>query len=73
MKRSSTCAAVGGSDFVKKCSSHSFKSLPDLALYMHMNCSGNPDYVKAFAAAMAIYPDLEKTYEATVKGAYSGR
>ena len=63
-------AAVGGAKFVKESSSLSFNSIQDLALYMHLNCSGNADYIKGFAAAMALYPELEKTYEATVKKAY---
>lgn len=63
-------AAVGGAKFVKESSSLSFNSVQDLALYMHLNCSGNADYIKGFAAAMALYPELEKTYEATVKKAY---
>lgn len=63
-------AAVGGKKFVQETSALSFDTLEDLALYMHINCSSNPDYVKGFAAAMAIYPELDKTYEATVKRAY---
>lgn len=65
--------AVGGADFVKESSSFSFGSVQDLALYMHLNHAVSTDYVKAFAAAMAIYPDLEKTYESTIKGAYGAR
>jgi hypothetical protein len=66
-------AAVGGADFVKESSSLSFKSIQDLALYMHINCSEHADYLKGFAAAAAIYPDLFKTYEATVKKAYGAK
>lgn len=69
-KEMGALAAVGGTDFVKKSSSLSFKTLEDMSLYMHLNCSENEDYIKAFAAAMAIYPELEKIYEATVKKAY---
>lgn len=65
-------AAVGGPDYIKKTSTLSFATLEDMSLYLHMNCSSNADYVKAFAAAMAIYPDLPKTYENSVKLAYSG-
>ncbi|HWA29398.1 MAG TPA: hypothetical protein VG734_27355 [Lacunisphaera sp.] len=65
--------AVGGYDFIKQTSPHSFTRLEDLALYLHLTYASSPDYAKGFAAAMAIYPDLEKTYEATVKGAYGGR
>ncbi|HVT72339.1 MAG TPA: hypothetical protein VHD61_04330 [Lacunisphaera sp.] len=65
-------AAMGGADFIRKSSSYSFNSLEDLSLYLHLNCSNNADYVKGFAAAMALYPELEKTYEATVRKAYGG-
>lgn len=65
-------AAVGGADFVKKSSALSFNNINDYAAYLHVNHAGDPGYVKALAAAMAIYPDLEKSYEAAVKGAYSG-
>jgi hypothetical protein len=66
-------AAVGGAKFIKESSTYSFANVQDLALYMHLNCSSNTDYIKGFAAAMALYPDLEKTYEATVKKAYSAK
>lgn len=65
-------AAMGGSDYIKKSSRYSFNTLEDLSLYLHLNCSGSADYAKGFAAAMALYPDLEKTYEATVRKAYGG-
>lgn len=63
-------AAVGGADYVKQTSGGSFKNINDYALYLHVNHSGDPDYLKALAAALALYPDLEKAYEAAVKGAY---
>lgn len=63
-------AAVGGSDYVKQTSGGSFKNINDYALYLHVNHSSDPDYLKALASALALYPDLEKAYEATVKGAY---
>ena len=66
-------AAVGGADFVKKSSDASFNSVQELAAYMHLNYAGKADYLKAFAAAMAFYPDFEKTYEQAVKQAYGAR
>lgn len=66
-------AAVGGADFVKQSSSYSFRSVQDLAVYMHLNYAGKPDYLKAFAAALAVYPDLENSYEGAVKQAYGAR
>jgi hypothetical protein len=66
-------AAVGGADYIKKSSDASFNSVQELALYMHLKCAANPDYVKAFAATMAVYPDLEKYYESAIKQAYAVR
>jgi hypothetical protein len=66
-------AAVGGAKFVKESSTLSFNSLEEMALYMHLHFSANTDYVKGLAAAIAIYPDLYKTYEAAVKKAYAAR
>jgi hypothetical protein len=66
-------AAVGGPDFVKSSSTISFNSLEDLSLYLHLNFAANPEYVKGLAAALAIYPDLEKTYAASLKKAYAGK
>lgn len=62
--------AVGGSEFVKSSSTLSFETLDELALYMHGHFAGNTDYIKGLAAALAIYPDLEKTYEAAIKKGY---
>ena len=70
-KEMGALAAVGGADFVKSSSSLSFNNLEEMSLYLHLNCSANADYVKGLAAALAIYPDLEKTYEASVKKAYA--
>lgn len=66
-------AAVGGTDFMKQSSDVSFNSLAELSTYMHLKFAGNADYVKAFAATLAVYPDLEKTYENAVKAAYGGK
>ncbi len=64
-------AAVGGADFVKKTSTLSFDTLEDMVLYMHQNFAANTDYIKGLAAALAIYPDLEKTYKNAIKHSYS--
>ena len=64
-------AALGGADFIRQTSSVSFDRLEDLSLYLHLNYAGHADYVKAFAAAMALYPDLAKNHEATVRQAYA--
>lgn len=64
--------AVGGADFVKQTSPYSFNDLNEYAVYLHLTYSGDPDYVKALGAALAIYPDLEKTYETALQRAYGG-
>jgi hypothetical protein len=66
-------AAVGGAKFVKESSTLSFNSLEEMSLYMHLHFSANTDYIKGLAAAIAIYPDLYKTYESSVKKAYAAR
>ncbi len=66
-------AALGGPEFIKQSSSISFDRLEDLSLYLHLNFSASADYVKGFAAAMALYPELAKNYEATIKQAYGAR
>lgn len=63
-------AALGGAEFVKGSSTKSFNSLEDYAIYLHQTHSGGVDYVKGLAAAMALYPDLMKKYEDSVRGAY---
>ncbi|WP_438481696.1 hypothetical protein [Oleiharenicola lentus] len=65
--------AVGGADFVKESSGMSFATMDDLIVYMHMNYSSSPGYLKAIAASLALYPDLEKNYEKAIKNAYAGK
>ncbi len=64
-------AAIGGMEFVRQSSSLSFNNLADYAVYMHQKYSGGMDFSKGLAAAMAIYPDLVKGYESSIKGAYN--
>jgi len=66
-------AALGGPKFIKQSSSLSFDRLEDLSLYLHLNHAASADFVKAFAAAMALYPELATNYEAAIKQAYAGR
>lgn len=63
-------AALGGAEFVKGSSTQSFNSLEDYSVYLHQTYGGGVDYVKGLAAAMALYPDLMKKYESSVRGAY---
>ena len=63
-------AALGGPEFIKKTSSLSFDSVEAYAVYLHSKVGKSADYSKAVQAAIALYPDLEKTYSASVAAAY---
>lgn len=62
--------AIGGWDFIKDNSSLSFDSLKDYSVYLHSTFHGLPGYEEALAAAMAIYPALEKSHDNSVEKAY---
>ncbi len=63
-------AAIGGLDYMKKTSAISFNDLDEYAVYLHVTHASGSDYTRALAAAMAVYPDLEKRYDDAVKTAY---
>lgn len=63
-------AALGGPEFIKSSSTHSFNNVEDYAVYLHAKMGKSPDYSKAVQAAIALYPDLEKTYAKSVNAAY---
>lgn len=69
-KEAGAMAALGGPDFIKKTSSLSFDNVEAYAVYLHAKLGKNADYSKAVQAAIALYPDLEKTYSASVAAAY---
>ena len=69
-KEMGATAALGGAEFIKSSSSLSFNSLEDYSVYLNQTHGGGTDYAKALAAAMALYPDLAKKYEPSVKNAY---
>jgi len=69
-KEMGAAAALGGPEFIKNSSSLSFNSLEDYSVYLNQTHGGGVDYAKALAAAMALYPDLAKKYEPSVKNAY---
>lgn len=70
-KQLGAVAAVGGPEFIKKSSDRSFNNLEDYAVYLHVKHSADGGYASALAAAMAIYPDLEKGYDAAIQKAYA--
>jgi len=63
-------AALGGKEFVTKTSSQSFDNLDDYAVYMHVAHANEGGYQQALAAAMAIYPELETSYDVAINKAY---
>lgn len=69
-KEMGALAAIGGVDFVKQTSTQSFNNLDDYSVYLHVMYGGTAEHEKALAAAMAIYPALEKGYDASVRKAY---
>jgi len=62
--------AVGGWEFIRQTSELSFDSLNEFSVYMHAEFQGLPDYEQALAAAMAIYPKLERSHKRAVDRAY---
>lgn len=62
--------AIGGWDFIRETSVMSFNSLFDYSVYLHSEFQGLPGYENALAAAMAIYPELEKSHQKSVDKAY---
>ena len=69
-KEIAAVTAIGGWDFIKENSSLSFDNLDDYSVYMHTQFEGGADYQKALAAAMAIYPELEKSHQRAIDKAY---
>ncbi len=69
-KEMGAVAAIGGTEYIKKTSALSFNNLDDLAVYMHVKHGSSGDYAQALAAAMAIYPALEGSYDTAVRNAY---
>ena len=63
-------AAVGGWDFVRETSDVSFDRLDDLAVYLHVVHGQDAGFQEALAAAMSVYPSLEKTYQPSIQAAY---
>lgn len=68
-KETGAMTALGGADFVKQASSLSFDSISDYAVYLHAKLAGAENYTKAIQAAIALYPDLEKSYVGNISKA----
>lgn len=62
--------AIGGWEFIRGSSDLSFDSQDEYSLYLHTQFEGSADYETALAAAMAIYPELEKGHSRAIDAAY---
>lgn len=69
-KESGAMLALGGTEYVKSTSSLSFDSVEAYAVYLHSKLGQSADYSKAVQAAIALYPDLEKSYSASIQSAF---
>ena len=69
-KETGAVIAIGGWDFIRENTDTSFNSLADLSVYMHSEFNGEADYEQALAAAMALYPELERSHERAIDNAY---
>lgn len=70
VKETAGVMALGGMDFIKETSDQSFNSLNDYAVYLHVRHGSEPSYKETLAAAVALYPDLEKTMPSAIQQAY---
>jgi hypothetical protein len=71
-KETGAMLALGGSEFIKKTSSVSVDSVDAYAVYLHSKVGKSAEYSKAVQAAIALYPDLEQGYAASIQAAYAG-
>lgn len=69
-KETGAVMAIGGWDFIEETTTLSFDKLDDYSVYLHHEFNGLPGYEQALAAAMAVYPKLEKSHERYVDKAY---
>ena len=69
-KEMGAMAALGGGKFVRSTSSLSFDNLDDYAVYLQVKHGQEPGFNQALAAAMAIYPQLETSYDWAISKAY---
>ena len=65
--------AIGGEEFLRSSTDLSFNSLNDMALFMYVNYSTNPEYQKILDATYAIYPDFQTAYLPALQSASVGK
>ncbi|MDO9249111.1 MAG: hypothetical protein Q7U11_21850, partial [Phenylobacterium sp.] len=73
MGRGIALKAIGGEEFLRASTDLSFDSLNDMALFMYVNHSANPEYQKILDATYAIYPDFQTAYLPALQGASVGK
>ncbi|MCC6415627.1 MAG: hypothetical protein IT582_06935 [Opitutaceae bacterium] len=69
-KEMGAMAALGGEKYVRSTSSMSFNNLDDYAVYLQVKHGNTSGFKEALAAAMAIYPQLESTFDSAIRNAY---
>lgn len=73
MGRGIALRAIGGEEFLRTSTDLSFNSLNDMALFMYVNYSTNPEYQKILDATYAIYPDFQAAYMPALQSASVGK
>ena len=71
--RSIALQSIGGETFIRSSTDLSFNSLSDMAVYIYVNYSANPDYQKVLEATYAIYPEFQTAYLPALQSASVGR
>jgi hypothetical protein len=61
--------SAGGLEAVKSTSNLSFRSLDDMAVYLHAKCDRHQNYSDMVTAAVVLYPDLAQVREAAIRQA----
>lgn len=54
--------SIGGEEYLRSSTDLSFNTLQDMAVYMYVNYSTNPEYQKILDATYAIYPEFQTAY-----------
>lgn len=69
MGRSMALKSIGGEEYLRSSTDLSFNSLQDMAVYMYVNYSSNPEYQKILDATYAIYPEFQTAYMPALQAA----
>ncbi len=71
--QSMALSAIGGEEFIRETSDLSFDSLQDMAVFIYVNYSSNPEYQKILEATWALYPEFQTVYYPALQAASAGR